>query len=88
MSKKSSENLSNQNGKTLLIGNKSDWELLTFDDITKIVYFGILIHVLAWKQKCLIWLLRFSDGLFDVVFDLLFDAVQNSSYCVLYSVFC
>ena len=27
--------------------NSFDWELLTFDDITKIVHFGILIHVLS-----------------------------------------
>ena len=33
--------------------NSFDWELLTFDDIKKIVHFGILIHVLSWKQKCL-----------------------------------
>ena len=27
--------------------NSFDWELLTFDDIKKIVHFGILIHVLS-----------------------------------------
>ena len=27
--------------------NYFDWELLTFDDIKKIVNFGILIHVLS-----------------------------------------
>ena len=26
--------------------NSFDWELLTFDDSTKIVHFGILIHIL------------------------------------------
>ena len=25
----------------------------TSDDIKKIVHFGILIHILSWKQKCL-----------------------------------
>ena len=33
--------------------NSFDWELLTFHGIKKIVPFGILIHVLSWKQKCL-----------------------------------
>ena len=44
----------------------------TFDDIKKIVHFGILIHVLSWRQKkhkCLLWLLRLSDELFDVIND-------------------
>ena len=27
--------------------NSFDWELLTFDEIKKIVHFGILIHVLS-----------------------------------------
>ena len=27
--------------------NSFDWELFTFDDIKKIVHFGILIHVLS-----------------------------------------
>ena len=27
--------------------NSFDWELLTFDDIKKIVHFGILIHILS-----------------------------------------
>ena len=27
--------------------NSFDWELLTFDDIKKVVHFGILIHVLS-----------------------------------------
>ena len=27
--------------------NSFDWELFTFDDIIKIVHFGILIHVLS-----------------------------------------
>ena len=30
----------------------------TSDDIKKIVHFGILIHILSWKQKkhkCLLW---------------------------------
>ena len=27
--------------------NSFDWELFTFDDIQKIVHFGILIHVLS-----------------------------------------
>ena len=49
--------------------NSFDWELLTFDDIKKIVHFGILIHFLSWKQKRLLWLLGFSDKLFDVLFD-------------------
>ena len=38
----------------------------------KIVHFGIFIHVLSWRQqkhKCLLWLLRFSDELFDVIND-------------------
>ena len=34
--------------KISVIQTKSfDWELLTFDDIIKIVHFGILIHVLS-----------------------------------------
>ena len=34
--------------KISVIKTKSfDWELLTFDDIKKIVHFGILIHVLS-----------------------------------------
>ena len=47
------------------------------DDIKKIVHFGILIHILSWRQqklektvqkhKCLLWLLRFSDEIFDVI---------------------
>ena len=40
----------------------------TCDDITKILRFGILIHVLSWKQKkhkCLVWLLRFFDVIID-----------------------
>ena len=44
----------------------------TFDDITKIVNFGILINVLSWRQEnqtCLFWLLRFFDELFDVIID-------------------
>ena len=49
------------------------------NDITKIVHFGISIHVLSWRQqklektvqkhKCLLWLLRFSDEFFDVIID-------------------
>ena len=42
----------------------------TSDDIKKIVHFGILIHILSWKQKkhkCLLWLLRISDKFFDVI---------------------
>ena len=42
----------------------------TCDDITKIFHFGIIIHVLSWRQlkhKCLFWLMRFSDELFDVI---------------------
>ena len=27
--------------------NSFDWKLLTFDDIKKIVHFGVLIHVLS-----------------------------------------
>ena len=44
----------------------------TCDDLTKIVHFGILILVLSWRQqnhKCLFWLLRFFDELFDVIID-------------------
>ena len=55
-SKSSSENLSNQ--------NKHFWWYY------KIVNFGILIHVLSWRQqkhKCLLWLLRFSDEPFDAI---------------------
>ena len=62
-SKNSSENLSNQKN--------------SFDDNKKIVHFGILIHVLSWRQqklektvqkyKCLLWLLRVSDEFFDVI---------------------
>ena len=34
--------------KISVIKTKSfDWELLTFDDIKKIVHFGILIHILS-----------------------------------------
>ena len=46
-----SENLSNENKHSVFPVN-----------------FGILIHVLSWRQqknKCLLWLLRFSDELFD-----------------------
>ena len=53
-----SENLSNQ--------NKHFWWYY------KIVHFGILIHLLSWrkqKHKCLLWLLRLSDELFDVIND-------------------
>ena len=38
---------------SVIKSNSFDWELLTFDDIKKIVNFGILIHVLYCKQKCL-----------------------------------
>ena len=44
----------------------------TFDDIKKIVHFGILIHVLFWRQQihqCLLSLLRLFDKLFDVIID-------------------
>ena len=40
------------------------------DDIEKMVYFGISIHILSWRQKnhkCLLWLLRISDEFFDVI---------------------
>ena len=40
--------------------------------LKKRVHFGILIHVLSWRQKrhkCLLWLLRISDTFFDVLFD-------------------
>ena len=43
--------------------------MIDWNDIKKIVHFGILIHVLSKKQKCLLWLLRFFDELFDVLFD-------------------
>ena len=46
--------------------------ILKQNDITKIVHFGILIHVLSWRQqkhKCLFWLLRLFDELFDVIID-------------------
>ena len=59
MSKSSSKNLSNQ--------NKHLWW-----SYKKKVHFGILIHVLSWRQrkhKCLFWLLRFFDELFGVIFD-------------------
>ena len=43
----------------------------TSDDIKKIVHFGILIHVLSWRQqksvKFLLWLLRFSGEFFDAI---------------------
>ena len=44
----------------------------TSDDITKKAHFGILIHVLSWrqqKQKCLFLSLRFFDKLFDLIID-------------------
>ena len=32
---------------SVIKANSFDWELLTFDDIKKIVHFGILIHFLS-----------------------------------------
>ena len=40
------------------------------DDIKKLHHFGILSHILSWKQKkhkCLLWLLRISDEYFEVI---------------------
>ena len=44
----------------------------TYGDIKQIARFGILIYVFSWSQqknKCLLWLLRFPDKLFDVIDD-------------------
>ena len=73
-SKVSQKNLSNENIKN---GVTRDTIFL------KVVHFGILIHVLSWRQqklektvqkhKCFLWLLRFSDEFFDMII----DAVEN-----------
>ena len=63
-SKISSKNLFNQNISIIKTN--------TFDDIKKKVHFGIIVQFLSWRQqkhKCLFWLLRFSDKLFDVMND-------------------
>ena len=68
--------------------NSFDWELLTFDNIKKIVLFGILIHVLYWKQKCLEILVCVCYDYWDFLMNFLtcfltplYDAVQNPSFC-------